>query len=220
MIVAASWSGGKDGCLACHKAMQQGHKVSYLVNFISKQYQRVSFHGTPAGLIAEQSKSIGIQLLQRETIGSDYEEQFKRAVGSLLEKGIEGLVFGDVYLQEHRDWVERVCGEIGVKALEPLWGMKTRDVYLDFINSGFKAVVVSAKSELIGKDWLGHSVDESFLEYLEKSGIDLCGENGEYHTFVIDGPTFSKRIRILKKEIVTRNNHWFMDILDYALENK
>lgn len=200
--------------------MQQGHKVSYLVNFISKQYQRVSFHGTPAGLIAEQSKSIGIQLLQRETIGSDYEEQFKRAVGSLLEKGIEGLVFGDVYLQEHRDWVERVCGEIGVKALEPLWGMKTRDVYLDFINSGFKAVVVSAKSELIGKDWLGHSVDESFLEYLEKSGIDLCGENGEYHTFVIDGPTFSKRIRILKKEIVIRNNHWFMDILDYALENK
>jgi len=220
MILAASWSGGKDSCLACYKAMQQGHKVSYLANFVSKRYKRVSFHGTTAGLIAEQSRSIGIPLLQRETIGTDYEEQFKAAIGSLLEKGLEGMVFGDIYLQEHRDWVERVCSEIGVKALEPLWKMNTTDVYLEFVNLGFKAVVVSAKSDLIGREWLGHIIDKSFLEYLKRSGIDPCGENGEYHTFVTDGPIFNKQITVLKKDIVLRDGHWLMDIQDYIVENK
>jgi len=220
MIAAASWSGGKDSCLACYKAMQEGHKVSHLANFVSQQYKRVSFHGTPANLIREQADSIGIPLLQRETTGDDYEVQFKKTIGSLLEFGIEGMIFGDIYLQEHRDWVERVCGEIGVKVLEPLWGINTKDVYLQFIRSGFSALVVSAKSDLIERDWLGRSINDEFLKYLEKRGIDVCGENGEYHTVVIDGPIFKKRIRILEKEIVLRNSHWFMNISGFLSEPK
>jgi len=220
MIVAASWSGGKDSCLACYKAMQEGHRVASLVNFISQQHRRVSFHGIPAGLIFEQTRSVGVPLLQRETTGSNYEEQFKKAVGSLVEMGIEGMVFGDIYLQEHKDWVERVCGEIGVKALETLWGMDTKKVCLEFINLGFKAIVVSAKSDLIGKEWVGRYVDEEFLGYLKKSGIDLCGENGEYHTFVTDGPIFKKKIFVLEKETILRKNHWLINILNYSTTDK
>lgn len=220
MIVAASWSGGKDSCLACYKAMQEGHKVASLVNFISQQYKRVSFHGIPADLIVEQARSIGIPLLQRETTGNDYEEQFKKAISSLVEVGIEGMVFGDVYLQEHRDWVEKVCSEVGVRVLEPLWGVNTKNVYSEFVDLGFEAIVVSVKSDLIQKDWVGHNVDKKFLEYLEKSRIDSCGENGEYHTFVTDGPIFTKRIVVLDEEIISRNDHWFANILKYTVENK
>ncbi|MEM2942918.1 MAG: diphthine--ammonia ligase [Candidatus Bathyarchaeia archaeon] len=220
MIVAASWSGGKDSCLACHKAMQEGHVVACLVNFISQQHRRVSFHGVPADLILEQARSVEIPLLQRETSGGDYEEQFRHAVKSLVERGIEGMVFGDVYLQEHRDWVERMCSNVGLKVLEPLWGMDARDVYSRFINLGFDAIVVSAKSDLIGKEWVGRHLDRRFLGFLERSGIDVCGENGEYHTFVIDGPIFKRRISILDKEVVLREKNWYADLQRYATELK
>jgi len=212
VIIAASWSGGKDGCFACYKAVQQGHKVSYLVNFISQEYRRVSFHGTPANLVAEQAKSMHISLLQKETATNNYEEKFKEAVGSLVEEGVEGMVFGDIYLQEHRDWVERVCSEIGIEPLEPLWKINTEDIFTGFLDSGFEAMVVSAKSNLIERKWLGHNIDREFLEYLKSKRIDACGENGEYHTFVTNGPLFRQRIKLVNKGIIQRNDHWFVDI--------
>jgi diphthine-ammonia ligase len=220
MIVAASWSGGKDSCLACFEAMQEGHRVASLVNFISQEHRRVSFHGVPADLIVEQARSVEIPLLQRETSGGGYEENFRNTLRSLVEEGIEGMVFGDIYLQEHRDWVDRICSDVGLKALEPLWGMDPKDVYSRFINLGFDAIVVSANSDLIGREWVGRLLDRRFLGFLEKSGIDLCGENGEYHTFVIDGPTFKRRIAILDKEVVLRDSNWYADLLRYAIETK
>ena len=220
MLVASSWSGGKDSCFACYKAMQEGHRVGCLVNFISNQYKRVSFHGVPANLIAKQAECMGIPLLQRETTMENYEAEFKEAINGLLKRGFEGVVFGDIYLQGHKDWVERVCSEIGVKAIEPLWGMATENVYRDFVKSAFQAIVVSAKSNLIGREWLGHSVDEEFLDYLKRTKIDLCGENGEYHTFTTDGPIFRKQIKIIEKKITNHNDHWFVDILRFGSEEK
>ncbi|GAJ20261.1 unnamed protein product, partial [marine sediment metagenome] len=136
MSYLASWSGGKDGCFACYEAIRQGYKVSHLVNFIAQESQRVRFHGTEAKLIQLQSQALGIPLLQKETTWGGYEQEFKKAVRSLVPNGIEGMVFGDIYLQEHRDWVERVCGEIGIEAMEPLWGRKTEKVVSDFIDAG------------------------------------------------------------------------------------
>lgn len=219
MSYIVSWSGGKDSCLACYEAIQQGYRISHLVNFISKEYQRVDFHGTKARLIQLQSEALGIPLLQQETSWDDYEPAFKQAVSSLIPKGIEGMVFGDIYLEEHREWVERICGELGIKALEPLWKWSAEKVLGAFIHSGFEAVVVSAQADLIDPEWVGQPVAKPFVDYLRSKNIDLCGENGEYHTLVINGPIFTKRIRLAETRKMLRDNRWFLDTISYHLED-
>jgi len=226
MKVIASWSGGKDGCFACYKALAEGHKVSYLVNFISREFRRVSFHGTRAHLISRQAQAIGIPLVQY-TVPPDmslYEQTFKKAVSVLKRKGIEGMVFGDIYLQEHKDWIERVCGELGITPLLPLWGMASERVLSDFIGAGFEAVIVSAKSDIFDEKWLGQRIDHSSLFSLKKleeeKGLDVCGEQGEYHTLVVDGPLFRKRVQVTYGDRVQRNGYWFLDIPRCRLELK
>ena len=216
----SSWSGGKDGCFACYQAMRQGYKVSHLVNFISKEFQRVSFHGTEAELIQLQSRAMGIPLLQKETTWDGYEQEFKEAVRSLIPGGVKGMVFGDIHLQEHKDWVERVCGELGIEAVEPLWGKNPEQVLSDFIDSDFEALIVSAQSKLIGQEWIGRRVDRGFVNYLKQRDIDICGENGEYHTLVVDGPIFSTRIEIIQSSTIERDDYWFLDTRRYRLVHK
>jgi len=217
MSYIASWSGGKESCLALYEARGKGYEISQLVNFISKESQRVSFHGTDAKLIQLQSQAMRIPLLQKETTWDGYEQEFKDAVRSLIPSGVEGMVFGDIYLQEHKDWVERVCGDLGIKAIEPLWGRSTEEILSSFIDDGFQAVIVSAKSDLIDEDFIGRRVDRAFMQYLKRKNIDVCGENGEYHTLVIDGPIFNKRIQLVDTRTVTRNKYWFLDTINYKL---
>jgi len=219
MSYIGSWSGGKDSCFACYRAMCRGYDISYLVNFISKEYKRVSFHGTEDKLIQLQAEALGIHLLQKETTGNGYEQEFKEAVRSLIPNGIKGMIFGDIYLQEHKDWVERVCGELGIEAVEPLWGEEPERILLEFIDGGFEAIIVSAKADLLGKEWIGGKVDREFFKYLKENSIDICGENGEYHTFVVDGPMFKKRIRITESKSITREGYWFLDTLEYSLSD-
>jgi len=203
MNYIASWSGGKDSCLACYQAIRQGYNISHLVNFISQEFQRVSFHGTEARLIQLQSQAIGIPLLQKETTWDGYEREFKEAVRSLIPSGVTGMVFGDIYLPEHKDWVERVCRELGIEAVEPLWGRNTSEVLANFTDSGFEAIIVSAKAKLIDRKWVGYRLDGGFTSHLSDLGIDTCGENGEYHTLVVDGPIFKSRIEITQSETCT-----------------
>ncbi len=217
MSYISSWSGGKDSCFACYLALAQGYKISHLVNFISQEFKRVSFHGTEKRLIQLQSQAIGIPLLQRETTWDGYEAEFKEAVRGLLPQGVEGMVFGDIYLDEHREWVERVCADLGIEAVEPLWGKSTGEILTDFIDAGFEAVIVAAKSELIDEGWLGKRVDRDFMDYLKTKNVDLCGENGEYHTLVVNGPLFKKRIEITESRTIKRENYWFLDTIKYRL---
>jgi diphthine-ammonia ligase len=217
MSYIASWSGGKDSCFACYEAMRQGYSVSHLVNFISEEFWRVSFHGTEAKLIQLQSQAIGIPLLQKETTWDGYEQEFRDAVRNLIPSGVKGMVFGDICLEEHKDWVERVCRDLGIEAIEPLWGKSTEQILSSFIDEGFEAVIVSAKSELINEDWIGRRVDKAFMEYLKSKNIEICGENGEYHTLVTNGPIFTRRIRLMESRTITRDNYWFLDTIKYEL---
>jgi len=215
----ASWSGGKDSCFACYEAICKDYDISYLVNFISQEYKRVSFHGTEAKLITLQAEAIDIPLLQKETTRNGYEQEFKDAIRSLTPNGINGMVFGDIYLQEHKDWVERVCRGLGIEAIEPLWGKEPEKTLLDFIDRGFEAIIVSAKSNLFNEEWIGRKADREFLRYLKENNIDVCGENGEYHTFVTGGPLFKKKIKIDKIRSIMRDGYWFLDTLEYSLQN-
>ena len=217
MSYIGSWSGGKDSCFACYRAICKGYDISCLVNFISKEYKRVSFHGTEDRLIQLQAEALGISLLQKETTGNGYEQEFKEAVRSLIPEGIKGMIFGDIYLQEHKDWVERVCGELGIEAVEPLWGEEPERILLDFIDAGFQAIIVSAKADLFGKEWIGRKIDRDFFKYVKENSVDICGENGEYHTLVVNGPVFKKKIRITESKSITRDGYWFLDTVEYSL---
>lgn len=217
----SSWSGGKDSCLACWKAVNSGYKLSYIVNFISEEFKRVSFHGIPAKLVQAQADSIGIKLYQKEVDPYNYGVSFKEAVNDIKQKqDIKAMVFGDIYLQGHRQWVEGICKELGIQAIEMLWGTRTEDILDEFIDNGFEAVIVSArdpeihKGYGIDKEWIGQIVSKEFIKYLKKHKpcIDICGENGEYHTFVINGPSFKQKVKHQVKEIITRDTpygRWF-----------
>ena len=218
---AASWSGGKDSCYAHWKAISQGFRIAYLLNFINEESTRAMSHGLDRNLIAAQAQAMGLPILQQSVTWETYEAGFKSALQELKPKGINGLVTGDIYLQEHKDWTDRVCGEVGVKALLPLWQTNTSQLLVDFIAAGFKAIVVCVKTEFFDKEWLGREIDMKSAAELnqlaEKLGIDPCGEAGEFHTFVYDGPSFNKSIRIHKTAPVASNDHWFLDILEYSL---
>jgi uncharacterized protein (TIGR00290 family) len=226
MKVVASWSGGKDSCFACYRARSQGHEVTHLVNFISREFRRVSFHGIRAGLISRQAEAIGISLAQY-TVPPDmslYEQRFKRALSTLKRQGLEGMVFGDIHLEEHREWVERVCGELGIKPVLPLWGISSERVLTDFIEAGFEAIVTSAKADIFGEEWLGRKIDHSAWAALkalsQERELDVCGENGEFHTLVVAGPLFRKRIEVVYGARVQRNGSWLLDIPRWRLRPK
>jgi uncharacterized protein (TIGR00290 family) len=220
MQVVTSWSGGKDSCLACYKAKLNGLDISYLVNFINETGERSRSHGIRTELLQAQDSAIGIPLIQRRTTWETYELEFKKVINELKQSGIKGGVFGDIDIQEHRDWVERVCAEIGIKPILPLWGIRREKLLEDFINAGFKAIVVTTKADLLGEEWLGRAVDKTFVEDLKRQNIDLAGESGEYHTLVVGSPLFKKRIKILNTSKILRDKHWFLDILSYEIREK
>lgn len=215
----ASWSGGKDSTLAVARAMEKGIEIAAIANFISDDFKRVRFHGTRAELIGHQAELAGFRLLQRETSDTGYEEDFKAAVRGLVSEGFTGMVFGDIYVDEHRQWVERVCAEAGLEPLEPLWGEPTQKLITEFVDRGFKAVIVSAMKEHIGKEWIGRAIDLEFIEYMkEKPDSDICGERGEYHTFVAGGPMFKGNIEITESEVIERDGFWLLDIKNYVVK--
>ncbi|MBN1823139.1 MAG: diphthine--ammonia ligase [Endomicrobiales bacterium] len=222
MKTIVSWSGGKDSSLALYKAMKAGHEPVCLLNFVSQKHGRCCFHGVPAGAVSAQAEALGFPLEQRSVPDTmeGYEKVFKETVRELMRKyGAEGMVFGDIYLLEQKSWVERVCGEIGITMIEPLWESKPEEIFKEFVSLGFKAVVVSAKADIFGGDFVGTVLDASSADAIKEKGACVCGENGEFHTFVFNGPIFSREVRITESEKVLKEGfwrHWFLDIRAFA----
>lgn len=217
-----SWSGGKETSLSCYRAIKAKEiEVAYLLNMISEDGKYSRSHGVGSHLMRSQAKAIGIPLIQVKTSWQDYEENFKKAISNFKKKRIEAGIFGDVDLQEHRDWIERVCNELEIRPILPLWKEEREKLLQEFIQAGFKAVVVALSANSLGREWLGRKIDKEFIETLKiRNNFDLCGERGEYHTFVLDGPLFKKKIKFLKTKKVKKDNHWFLNISQYYLEDK
>lgn len=218
MRVVACWSGGKESCLACYKAILDGFQVTHLLNMISEDEGRSRSHGLNPALIAAQSQAIGIPLVQRVASWGTYEAEFKSTIRRLKQKGVSGVVFGDIYVREHREWAHRISEELGVEPILPLWGRDRKDLLVEFINAGFKAILVRARADVLGEKWLGRELDGSFLADLLKLGkVDPCGELGEYHTLVIGGPLFKREIRVLEARKMIRAGYWSLDILRWEV---
>lgn len=215
----SSWSGGKDSCLALYRAMSSGKRIAGLLNCISRENGRVSFHGVDRRLVAAQADLLGLPLLQKETTPQGYEAEFKEGVRELgRERGIRGMVFGDIYLDEHLAWVEGVCRDLGLKAIEPLWGGNTAELLAEFIDTGFRSVIIAGSARHIDARWIGREIDDGFREYLRsRPDVDPCGERGEYHSLVVGGPLFRGRIAITESSVVERGGYRFLDISRFVV---
>lgn len=217
MKTFVSWSGGKDSALACYLSMRDKKlEVACFLNMVCGDGKHSRTHGVGSELLRLQAEISGVPIVQRKTGWDAYEEEFKCAVCGLKKENIHTGVFGDIDLEEHRDWVERVCGEAGIEPIFPLWKKKREEILEEFMDLGFEAVVVAARAEVLGKEWIGRKIDGDFIKELRiLNNVDLCGEAGEYHTFVYAAPFFKKKIEIFNTKKIRREANWFLDILDY-----
>jgi len=195
--------------------------VRYLANMVSEDGVRSRSHGIRAAVIKKQAEALGVPIVQRPTADNTYEATFIEMLREFKREGIKEGVFGDIDFPPHREWVENVCRQVGLAARLPLWGEDQAKLLAEFIDAGFKAVVVVVKAGLLGKELLGRVVDKDFLALMQRTGgVTPCGEAGEYHTLVVDGPIFRKRLEIVKSEIITRGEHHFLEILETRLKSK
>lgn len=207
-----SWSGGKDCCLALHRAIESGGLPGYLFTMFIEKGDRTHSHGLSKELICAQAASLGIPLRHRSCGWNDYEEQFVDAVRDLKRTGMKTGVFGDIDFEENRKWEEKVCAKSGVNTYIPLWQISRCDLIDEFLSAGFKALIVAAQSKLLGNEYLGRTLDRELISEFKERQIDLSGENGEYHTVVFDGPIFSYPLDLIPGNKVLRSGYWFLDL--------
>lgn len=216
---AVSWSGGKDSALSLFHAVRSGLHIHCLFNLINHDGSRSISHGLNARLIAAQAEALDIPIVQRRTTWETYDDEFKRAVVDMKLQGVNAVVFGDIdaSIDEHREWIERVSAELEVRPISPLGGGSPLGLLNEFIDVGFEAIVVCAKAELLGEEWLGRKMDAGFIQELQGKDFHPCGELGEYHTLVTNGPIFKRRIDIIESEKVLRDGYRFLDISSFTL---
>jgi uncharacterized protein (TIGR00290 family) len=222
MNVAVAWSGGKDSCLACYKAIKAGHNVFSLFIMMADE-NKSNFHLISSSLLDFQSNALGFPIIKQITSPDMYETNFKKVLFELKNKGVEGLVSGDVYdiTLHEKGWLDRICREVGLTPVKPLWHLDTKQILTEFINEGFKAIVVRVKSAVLGLEWLGREINQKFFkDLLELGTIDPCGENGEFHSFVTDGPIFRNKIKITESEKTTKNGYGWLKIKHFEINSK
>ena len=213
-----SWSGGKDSSLALHE-IQQSHKyeIDALITTVTADYDRVSMHGLRISLLDSQVGSLNIPLkkveISKNASNEEYQSRMKKTLLDYKNQGINTLVFGDLFLEDIKKYREEFLGNIGMECIFPIWGRDTVMLAQEFIDMGFRAITVCVDSKALGKEFAGREFNQRFLNDLP-SGIDPCGENGEFHTFVYDGPIFDKPISHEVGEIVLRDERfYYCDIL-------
>lgn len=213
MKVAVSWSGGKDGALAALRAREAGHEVAWLLNLVDPVTGRDRAHGLREDILQAQAEACGIPIVQREASIEHYEAVFRQAVGELREAGLEGVVFGDIDFAPHREWGERVCGDLRVEALYPLWDLPHEAVVAEVLAWDLRAMVVAARRDL-GRPWLGRFLDNAFVDDLhDHPDVSPAGEGGEFHTLVVGGPMFRRPLAYRLGEIFDLDGHVAVDVL-------
>jgi uncharacterized protein (TIGR00290 family) len=212
-----SWSGGKDSSMCYHVARNStDFEIAGLLTTVTEDYQRISMHGVRRELLKRQAEELKLPLhevmIPKNTSNEIYETRMEEKLLDLKEReNISKVVFGDLFLGDIRAYREKFLAPFGLECEFPLWGRNTSDLAKYFVNNGFKAITCCVDPKKIGKDLCGREYDSEFLADLPKTA-DPCGENGEFHTFVYDGPIFEKKIHVTVGEIVEREGFYFADI--------
>ena len=220
--VFVSWSGGKDCCLSLYRAKKENLDVKVLANTVSDDGNRSRSHGMSAAVLRDQAEALGISIRQQPTGDENYRERFVDMLRDFRKEGIEGGVFGDIDFNPHREWIEGVCTETGMELFLPLWLEEQDRLMEEFIGAGFISIIVAVRRDKLGPEFLGRTIDRTFLEDIRKTGKNITpsGEAGEYHSLVIDGPIFNKRLAIDESRTVTRDDHHFLEVLRTKLIDK
>lgn len=203
-----NWSGGKDSALALHKVLHGGqYRIHTLLTTVSEPFQRISMHGVRVALLDRQVASLGLpchKLFLPEMPSMDtYEHLMAATLRDLKSQGAEVSIFGDIFLEDLRQYREIQMDKLGLPTVFPLWGVPTGELMREFLALGFKTITTCVNEKYLDQSFVGRVIDEQFLRDLP-ANVDPCGENGEFHTFVFDGPLFSQPIAFEKGEIVYR----------------
>ena len=221
--VLMCWSGGKDSSLALQAALNdRSLQVQALLTTVTQDYQRISMHGVRCSLLEQQAAAIGLPLEQvripAKSSNAIYEEAMRAMLTRYQSRGVSRVIFGDLFLEEIRSYREKNLAQIGMRGIYPLWSKDTRELAHDFIAQGFKAILVCVDPKQLDPSFCGREFDESLLKDFP-AGVDPCGENGEFHTFVYDGPILRQPVPVSRGEIVEREGFWLCDLLPaYAVK--
>ena len=208
----ASYSGGKDSTLAIYRAIKMGMLPVELITTYNIDRNRSWFHGIPDELLERISIELDIPINLMVTAGKDYEKNFVSKLKEAKEKGAEVCVFGDIDLEGHFDWCTKVCEKAGIEAYFPLWGKERKDVVYEFIDEGFKTIITIVDTSRMPDHFVGKILTRDIADEIAASGADICGENGEYHTFAFDGPIFSQAVKFSKRDKIKIDNFTILPI--------
>jgi len=211
--VILSWGGVKDSALALYEIQKtDNYKILGLLTTLTEDYDRISIHGVRRILLEQQADSLGFPLekvfISKNASIEEYESKIQEVLAKYLTAGFSSVVFGDIFLEDVRKHREDNLSKIGMKGVFPIWKRDTYELAHTFIGLGFKAVITCVDSSVLDKNFVGRVFDEQFLSELP-SNVDPCGENGEFHSFVYDGPISQERILYTKGEIVLRENRFY-----------
>ncbi|MHB8598459.1 MAG: Dph6-related ATP pyrophosphatase [Ktedonobacteraceae bacterium] len=209
---ALSFSGGKDSLLALDRAVRQGLSVDFLVTMYDESSQRVRFHGVPIALIQAQADALGIPLLSYPNAPETFEAVFLQSLQELRQHEITTMLFGNIHLADVRAWYEERTTAAGLIHSEPLWGDSPSQLVREFLARGYAAMLTCIEEARANPAWLGIPLTEQLVQAFEQSGIDACGEHGEYHTFVYAGPLFSYPLAIRLGERISQSGFQLIDI--------
>lgn len=218
--VVLSWSGGKDSALALHTLRAApGVRVEGLLTTITRDFNRISMHGVRRSLLEAQAASLGLPLwlnfISKGAANADYEASMAEAFATCRARGIDTVAFGDLFLEDIRTYRDKLLAANRMQPLYPVWRRDTDRLIREFLDCGFKTAVVCVDPRQLDPAFVGRVIDEQFLADLPP-GVDPCGENGEFHTFVFDGPMFAEPVRFSFGEIVCRDGFWFCDLVPEA----
>lgn len=207
-----SWSGGKDSCFALMQAMLQGYSPKVLLNVLNEEGKISRSHGIPSSILQAQADAAGLPIHLISSSWNEYEKHFTNALAALKEQyQLSYAVFGDIDLQPHRDWEEKVCTNAGLTAVLPIWKQERKTLVLQMLEAGIETMIVSC-NEIMGEQFIGQIITPPLVDELEAMGIDACGENGEYHTLVLDCPLFTERINVTVKNKLLHEKYWFSEL--------
>lgn len=204
-----SWSGGKDSCFAAMQVQKEGYAVKGFLNILSEEGKTSRAHGIPLGILQAQAAAAQFPLLSVAASWTDYEQKFTQALLEAKEAfNISHVVFGDIDLEGHREWEEKVCRSVGLQAVLPLWKKERKALVLQMIDEGMQMLIVSC-NERLGENLLGRYLTTELVQELEALGIDPCGEEGEFHTLVTDCKMFQKPFGINITDTYCYNGYWY-----------
>lgn len=211
--VLFTWSGGKDSAMALYELKKNPeYKICALLTTVTEDYDRISMHGVRSVLLEQQAASLGLPLekvlITKNSSNEEFEEKMSAVLQRYKSEGISLVAFGDIFLEDLRKYREDNISKIGLKALFPIWKRDTTELAHSFITLGFKARLTCVDSHVLDRSFAGRTYDEIFLSELP-SGVDPCGENGEFHSFTYDGPIFQKKVFHTAGEIILRDNRFY-----------